>query len=210
MADGIRAAIILLALLAGMAVSPGCLSTIFGAPPVYSPPATAATPTPENPSATVPVAELALLPEDIPENYALKDRSVIAYDEIGQLAHDLGWYQGYRVVYFRLNHESEDITGIRQVIGIYPLESIGRVYAIEKDDLLEETDGTKRYEVPFPKIGDKSIAVRITEPGDPRNQVVYSVLFTKKNICEQITMGGTATDYETLKSIAIRAADRIR
>jgi hypothetical protein len=209
MAQGICATIILCALVAGAAVSPGCLSSFFGPLPADNPPVAAEIPAPESTTATVHPSEMALAPDNLPADYSLKDRSVIAYDEIGQLDHELGWIQGYRVVYVRLSHGNDDITGIRQVIGIYTPDSINRVFAIDKEALLEQANDTKRYEIAFPKIGDNSIAVRITSPEDPRNLVVYSVLFTKKNICEQITMGGTATDYETLKSLAIQAADKI-
>ncbi|MFA4859422.1 hypothetical protein [Methanoregula sp.] len=207
MVQGLRATILLLVIILGTAVSPGCLSSVFGSPEVYIPPVVV-TPVPEQVTRVVTVGDMALGPGDLPADYSLKDRSVIAYDETGQLAHDLGWIHGYRVVYYRLNHDNDDITGIRQVIGMYPAASINRVYEIEKELLFEES-GMKKYEIPFPRIGEKSIAVRIIEPGDPRNLVVYSVVFIKNNIFEQITMGGTATDYETLKSIAITAADKI-
>jgi len=206
---GSHAAISLLALVAGLVVSSGCLSALFGPPPAISRPEITATPTPESPAATLHAADMALAPEDVPDRYSLKDRSVIAYDEVGQLSRDLGWMQGYRVVYYHQNLGTDDVTGVRQVIAIYPQESITRVYAVEKDSLLEGVNGIKKYEIPFPRIGEKSIAVRVIDPADPRDMVVYSVLFTKKNVCEQITMGGTTTDYETLKSLAILAADRI-
>jgi len=211
MAKGFRAAIVLFILIAGLAVSSGCLSTFFGPPPAITrpPAAVTATPSPESPTATLHAAEMALAPEDIAGDYSLRDRSVIAYDEVGQLSRDMGWIQGYRVVYYHQNLGNDDVTGIRQVIAIYPLESINRVYSIEKDSLLLQENGTKKYMIPFPRIGDKSIAIRVIEPEDPRDMVVYSVLFVKKNVCEQITMGGTTTDYESLKSLAIRAADRI-
>ena len=66
------------------------------------------------------------------------------------------------------------------------------------------------HEIPFPTIGDMSIAFRGSYDNDPNNFVVYSVLFTKKNVYEKITMTGTTTDYETLKDIAQRAAEKIR
>jgi hypothetical protein len=40
--------------------------------------------------------------------------------------------------------------------------------------------------------------------------VVYTVLFTKKNVYEKITMGGTTTDYEILKDIGRKAGEKIR
>jgi hypothetical protein len=209
MAQGFPVTVLLCTILAGTALFAGCLSSVFGEPPAY-PAQVPVTPPSETPVNRAPLADMALVAEDLPIEYTIKDRSVIAYEETSQLSRDLGWIQGYRVIYFRTNHQSSDITAIRQVIGIYTAESIERVYAVEKEALLEEVDGTKKYEIAFPKLGDKSIAVRIIEPGSPRESVVYSVLFIKGNVFEQITMGGTATDYEIVKVLAIRAADRIR
>ncbi|MEI8331248.1 MAG: hypothetical protein WCF90_06325 [Methanomicrobiales archaeon] len=39
---------------------------------------------------------------------------------------------------------------------------------------------------------------------------VYTVIFSKKNVFETVTMGGTTTDYEMLKEIVRKAADEIQ
>ena len=45
---------------------------------------------------------------------------------------------------------------------------------------------------------------------DPNNSVIYSFLFTKKNVYEKITICCTTTDNEALKEIVQRAAERVR
>jgi hypothetical protein len=45
---------------------------------------------------------------------------------------------------------------------------------------------------------------------DSRNFAVYTVIFKKKNVFEIITMEGTTTDYETLKDVVRKAADKIQ
>ena len=189
--------------------SAGCLSPA-PASPVPPTPLPATLPTPESTSATVSPGGMALQLTDVPPDYLIKDRTVIAYSEVSQLAHDLGWQQGYRVTFYRMNREKDDLTGIRQSISVYPPENMNKVYAIETEDILSSKNGTTRYEIPFPAIGEKSMAFRETRVGDPLDLAVYTVIFQKKNVLETVTMGGTTTDYETLKDVVRKAADKIQ
>ena len=198
-------------------ISAGCLSPAPALPPPQTPlPATLLTPvltpvlTPLSTSAIVTPGGMALQLTDVPPDYLIKDRTVIAYAEVSQIAHDLGWQQGYRATFYRMNREKEDLTGIRQTINVYPPENMNKVYAIETEGLLSNENGTTRYEIPFPATGDKSIAFRETKVGDPLDLAVYTVIFKKKNVFETITMGGTTTDYEMLKDVVRKAADKIR
>ena len=200
-------ALILVVLLA--VISAGCLSPAPALPPPQTPlPATL--PTPESTIATIPPGGMALQLTDVPPDYLIKDRTVIAYAEVSQIAHDLGWQQGYRTTFYRMNREKDDLTGIRQTINVYPPENMNKVYAIENEEFLSNKNGTTRYEIPFPAIGDKSIAFRETKVGDPLDLAVYTVIFKKKNVFETINMGGTTTDYEMLKDIVRNAADKIQ
>jgi hypothetical protein len=191
--------------------SAGCLSP---APASTSPapqtPVPATLPTPKSTSSTVTPGSMALQLTDVPLDYRIKDRTVMAYSEVSQIAHDLGWQQGYRVTFYRMNKETDDLTGIRQTISVYPPENMNKVYAIETEGIISVVNGTTRYEIPFPAIGDKSIAFRETREGDPLDLAVYTVIFKKKNVLESITMGGTTTDYETLKDVVRIAADKIQ
>ena len=191
--------------------SAGCLSP---APASASPPEQtllpATLPTPESTIATIPPGGMALQLTDVPPDYQIKDRTVIAFSEVSQLAHDLSWQQGYRVTFYRMNREKDDLTGIRQSINVYPPENMDKVYAIETERFLSNKNGTTRYEIPFPAIGDRSMAFRETRVGDPMDLAVYTVIFKKKNVFETIAMGGTTTDYETLKEVVRKAADKIQ
>lgn len=190
-------------------ITAGCLSPAPALPPPQTPlPATL--PAPESTIATIPPGGMALQLTDVPPDYLIKDRTVIAYGEVSQIARDLGWQQGYQATFYRMNREKEDITGIRQTISVYPLQNMNKVYAIETEGILSLENGTTRYEIPFPAIGDKSMAFRQTRTGDPLDLAVYTVIFKKKNVLETITMGGTTTDYETLKAVVRKAADKIQ
>ena len=154
---------------------------------------------------------MALQPTDIPSDYILKDRSVMIFPEVTQLTRDLGWRQGYFVSFYRINKEKDDETRIRQSINIFPIENMDKIFSIEKEDMKSRAEGSGSiYEIPFPTIGDASIAYRSTNADDPNTIAVYTVMFTKKNVYEKIIMTGTSTDYELVKALAQKAAEKIR
>jgi hypothetical protein len=204
---------ILCAVLAVVLVSAGCLSAIFPDPvPASIPsPTPAPVPTTESPVATVTVSQMALQPSDIPSDYILKDRSDRTYLEMSQMSHDLGWRAGYAVTYYRVNQEKYDLTGLRQVIDLYPLANMNKVFDIEKEAILSQDTGTiKIYELPCPKQGERTYAYRKTDTRSSLPIASYTIIFTKKDVYEELTMGGTTTDFETLKELAQSAAEKIR
>jgi hypothetical protein len=201
-------------ILAVLICSAGCL----GNPP--EPPVATATATPAPPVTTMTEparavagqsSDMALQPGDLPSAYTLQDRTVIALPEVSQLARQLGWQQGYYVSFSQRNGNNEVITRIWQSVNSFSSDNINGVFLIERDELRKEelSPGT-RYEIPFPAIGERSIAFRETDPLDPERPVTYTVIFTKKNIYEKITMSGTSTDYELLKRLAQRAEDLVQ
>ena len=135
----------------------------------------------------------------------------MALPEVSQLARELGWRQGYYVSFYRRDSNNDEITRVRQSISIFSPDSINGVFLLEKEDLKDQvvSPGT-RYEIPFPAVGERSIAFRDTNPLDPEKPVTYTVIFTTKNVYEKITMSGTNTDYETLKRLVQRAETLVR
>jgi hypothetical protein len=196
-------------LLAAFLVSAGCLDSPAGQPtePSAQPaPATVATTVPATWVPQEPSSDMALQPSDLPADYVLQDRTVMALQEVSPLARELGWRQGYYVSFSRRNIHNIEITRIRQSVSIFLSGDIDGIFLLEKEELREQhlTPGS-RYEIPFPPVGEQSIAFREMNPLDPDRPVTYIVIFTKKNVFEKITMAGTSTDYETLKSLAERA-----
>jgi len=196
-----------------LAAAAGCTTSPAAEPPVTPAaptPELTTSPTPESTQATVEVADMALQLSDLPPDYILRDRSVMTSPEVSQLTRDLGWRQGYFVTFDRTGRTRNDQTRIRQSINIFPAENMNKVFLLEKVALSEGTTPfSSPYEIPFPPTGDRSIAYRMTNTPE-EGQVTYTVIFTKKNAFERITMAGTSTDYETLKDIAEKAAARIR
>jgi len=191
-------------------LSPGCIADL-SAPPVTPAivPATV-TSTPEGPGETLPVAGMALQPDDLPDGYHLKDRTVASYSGISQVFRDLGWQQGYRVSFYRQGADWSDATAIVQEIDLYPPDTIKTAYSLNKENLLPAEDSMTDYQVPFPQIGDRSIAWREVRSFDTLSLVTYTVIFTKKNVYETISMTGTSTDYEVLRDLAGKAEAKIR
>lgn len=191
----------------------GCFSIPVAQPlPTTPTPTIIPAPTTESPVSTIRPADMALQLTDIPADYVLKDRSERIYPEISQISRDLGWRQGYSVTFYRMNRQMFDMTGLRQSIDLYPLLNMNKVFDMAKESMMSPAaDGSFTvYELPLAKIGDASIAYKTEDTRVPYNSPVYTILFVKKDVFEKLEMGGTTTDYETLKTVARIAAEKIR
>lgn len=202
----VSCSLVLLALL----FAGGCVSEQPVSPVSVPEPLPTALPTPESLSASVPASEMALQPADLPSEYILRDRSVMITPEVSQLSRDLGWQQGYFVMFDRTGRTRSDQTRVRQAINIFPSGNIKKVYTLEKLAVKGgESMMPSPNEIPFPEIRDQSIALRMTDTPEP-GQVTYTVIFTRKNVFEQVTVSGTSTDYEMVKDIVQKAVAKIR
>jgi hypothetical protein len=202
-----RVVILLTLCVLASAGSAGCLSGGFGATPTYSQAATVS-PSPVTTPGTA-ISDKALQLTDLPSGYILRDRSVVAYGEVSQLDRDLGWRQGYQVSFYRLDKKHDDMTDLSQVIGIYPPENINEVFRIQRDALMPAGYNASGYQIPFPIIGEQSVAWKESTGSSQGNVTAYTVIFVKKNVFEQIHMEGTTTDSEVLKTLSQLAAGRI-
>ena len=181
--------------------------------PQVVPPTTPVTlpPTPESRIATVEPSGMALQLADLPEGYVIRERSDVAYADINPLARNEGWKKGYYVAFYRMNTRNYDITGITQQISVYPPDRIRIIFEEVKSGVASRANASVVVaELPFSKTGDRSIALRFTDANDQYGVMTYTVIFTKKDVLEQIEMKGTTTDYEVLKNIAGTAAGKIR
>jgi hypothetical protein len=189
----------------------GCSSSPDTQPMPTSTPTPVVSSLPESRAVTVPPSEMALQLSDMNSDYRIKDRSVISLQEVDQFKRDIGWKEGYFVHFYRLDKDKDDQTIVRQSINIFPLENINKVFKTEKEEMKSRANVSSTfYEIPFPMVGDTSIAFRESQTGNPYESVVYTVLFSKKDVYEKIIMTGSTTDYEALKAITQRAAEKIR
>jgi hypothetical protein len=168
-------------------------------------------PTPESKISTIEPSGMALQLFDLPDGYVIKERSDVAYADLNPLARDEGWKKGYYVAFYRMNTKNYDITGITQQISVYPLDRIRIIFDEVKSDVMSQANASVSItELPFPKTGDQTIALRSTDVNDQFGIMTYIVIFAKKDVLEQIEMKGTTTDYEVLKNIAGTASEKIR
>ena len=85
-----------------------------------------------------------------------------------QMSHDLGWRAGYVVTYYRLDQEKYDMTELRQVIDLYPLANMNKVFDIEEEAITaQENQTTQIYELPCPNMGQRTFAYRKGETRGP-------------------------------------------
>jgi len=202
---------VILVMLLCVCITAGCSYLDEGAPARYPTNPPTSLPTPESKVATVEPYAMALHLTDLPDGYIIKERSEVAYAELNPLAREEGWKQGYYVAFYRMDVKNYDITGITQQISVYPLNRIGIIFDDAKGNLLSrENTSITLTELPFPKTGDRTVALRTVDANDPYGIMTYTIVFTKKDVLEQIDMRGTTTDYEVLKNIAATAAQKIR
>jgi hypothetical protein len=189
----------------------GCASQAPSAPPVSTvspaPAAPAVSPSTEQKLSTLEPSRLALQPSEVPAGFTLVEQLERNLSEMRPWAVDKGWKKGYYAYYER---NGQDVQYIEQAISIYP---IGNISLIVPDTV----QGVKNWsaeenltveELPEPGIGDSSRALKISEPGEPVND--YIITFVKYDVFEQMSINGTATDYETLKQVAGTAAAKIQ
>jgi hypothetical protein len=189
----------------------GCSFLDWGPLPTQPTSLPLSSPTPESKLATIEPSAMALQLSDLPDGYSIKERSDVSYAEISPMARDEGWKKGYFVSFYRMNVKNYDITGITQQISSYPLNRMTLIFDEVKNNLITRADASISVtELPFPKTGDRTIALRSVDANDQYGIITYTVIFTKKDVLEQIEMRGTTTDYEVLKDSAQKAASKIQ
>lgn len=189
----------------------GCSFFDWGSSPTQPSSLPLSSPTPESKLSTIELSAMALQLSDLPDGYSIKERSDVSYAEISPMARDEGWKKGYFVSFYRMNVKNYDITGITQQISSYPLNRMTLIFDEVKNNLITRADASVSVtELPFPKTGDRTIALRSVDANDQYGIITYTVIFTKKDVLEQIEMRGTTTDYEVLKDSAQKAALKIQ
>ncbi|MCX6682053.1 MAG: hypothetical protein NTY71_03590 [Methanoregula sp.] len=189
----------------------GCSFLDWGSSPTQPTSLPLSSPTPESKLSTIELSAMALQLSDLPDGYSIKERSDVSYAEISPMARDEGWKKGYFVSFYRMNVKNYDITGITQQISSYPPNRMTLIFDEVKNNLNTRADASISVtELPFPKTGDRTIALRSVDANDQYGIITYTVIFTKKDVLEQIEMRGTTTDYEVLKDSAQKAASKIQ
>lgn len=158
---------------------------------------------------TIEPSEMALQLNDLPENYQIKERSEQVRSDVVKSALDLGWKKGYTVKFVQVDLNKLEITSIEQGISVYPIENINKSLSLHRVESTKYTVNNSYTidDLSNPNIGDQSQAYRITNKSD--NSKSYAIDFIKQDVLGSLRMSGTFTDYETLKELAMTAAEKI-
>lgn len=177
---------------------------------------TAATVSPAN----ISLAPLALGPADIPAGSALTSARQKSADEVSTLAKDLGWQQGYVIIYSTPANSTGGPALITQTLTVYSKKSMADIVALV-DSSERQQKGLVFSRLALPATGADTIAfsaapVTVTptlttggmtvpaQGADASTQAEgYSeVIFGKGTVLEVIRMSGPGAQYDTLKSLA--------
>lgn len=190
---------------ASQAPSVSPVSTVSPAPAAPSP---SAPPAAEQKLSTLEPSRLALQPSEVPAGFTLVEQMERNLSDMRSWAVDKGWKKGYYAYYEK---NGQDVRYIEQAISVYPIGNISLIvpdtvqgvknWTVEEENLTVE-------ELPVPGIGDSSRALKLSQKGEPVND--YIITFVKYDVFEQMSINGTAADYETLKQVAGTAAAKIK
>jgi hypothetical protein len=181
-----------------------------------------AVPTP----AFITLESLVLTPSEVPQNFTLHESRVKNTTEVGKLARDLGWQQGYIVRFIRPLEGIPGQTEILQTVTWYPAKNIPTIAALAEKQ--EQSDNTMIFtNLSSPPLGSYSQAFsgtanpRMTPEPDNGNllgsgpvegtvqQDFFEIIFSKGDILEVIRMTGPGADYVTLAGLAQKAYNKI-
>ncbi|MDD1695861.1 MAG: hypothetical protein LUQ54_03080 [Methanoregula sp.] len=176
-------------------------------------------------SESLPLESLALAQSDVPPNFHLAESRYKNSSEVGKLAFDLGWQQGYVVRYTPLPGSEPDTTEIVQTVTRYPAKNIPAIAELIEHQ--ERSDSTMTFtNLSSPGLGRYSRAfsgtttIRITNisgnqyPGydsvhETTRQDFIEIIFSQGDILEVIRMTGPGSDFSTLTDMANKAFDKI-
>lgn len=156
---------------------------------------------------TLQPSELVLSLADFPANYTINERSPRLKSDVSKEGLNLGWKDGYQVLYTKAGQSLFDITAVTQSISVYPKENLSKVI-----DLPRESDANfTSEELQCSGIGEKCKSWRITDKTETGlKSRIYMIEFIKMDIYEDIRIAGTAVDYELLKDLAKKAEGKIK
>ncbi|MCK9580021.1 MAG: hypothetical protein M0Q92_06170 [Methanoregula sp.] len=156
---------------------------------------------------TIEPSQMALQPSDVPAGFTLLEKYERNVSDMRSWALDKGWKKGYGVYY---ESSGPEVRGLDQVISVYPAENITLIVpdTVQNIRTWVAEENLSFEELPAPGVGDSSSALKVSEKDDPINQ--YVIAFVKYDVFEQLSVNGTATDYDTLKQLAGTAAGKIK
>jgi len=163
---------------------------------------------------TIDPSDMALTLSDIPAGFTIKDGTELVASDMAKSAIENGWEKGYSVGFERTNNGLRtgilDSEMIQQSINVYPIANLNQVMTNSANEELQQANATVTVtQLPDPGIGDSSQAFRWTTEIAGIQVTQFYISFIKKDVHENLYMGGTSADYETLKNLANVSASKI-
>ena len=169
---------------------------------------------------------MVLTPSEVPQNFTPYESRAKNSTDVGKLARDLGWKQGYVVRFIRSPEGVPGQTEILQTVALYPAKNIPAIAELAEKQ--ERSDKNMLFSnLSSPTLGSYSRAFSGTvnslmtpEPdnGNPLGSVsgggtvqqdFVEIIFSKGDVLEVIRMTGPGADYSTLFSLAQTAYNKI-
>jgi hypothetical protein len=174
-----------------------------------TPPVPAVTPSAtQQQLSTIEPLQMMLQPSDLPANFTLVETYERSASNVSDWGTVHGWKKGYGIYY---ETGGRDVRGLEQTISVYPVGNISLVLPNTVQQVNEwaaEEGNMTVEELPVPGVGDASRALKVSVTGDPIP--VYIIAFVKYDVFEQLSINGTASDYDTLRQAAGTAAAKIK
>jgi hypothetical protein len=175
--------------------------------------------------------DLAFGPADLPACFSLAEQHVRSSGDVGTLARDLGWQDGYMVTY-SCPAEGPDPTVIVQSLAVYPAENLpGIAFMADMQD--RAFDANRTYEnLTFPgqdtalrgfygrSIGAQDFGISpgipgmrgggdVPEPNAVSGSDVAEIIICRGTTVEVLKMSGPGTNVTLLKDLAGKALAKI-
>ena len=181
------------------------------------------------PVTTPHLQDLALNPADVPACFSLTEQSVKSPRDVGQLAKDLGWQEGY-VVTYTCPAKGNKPTVILQSIAVYPAENMpGIVSMVDEQD---RSAGNIYEDLSFPDQGSAmrgfyakanetqasgqspgtylvSGGREVPETNAVSGSDVTEIIFYRGTYFEVLRMTGSGTNATILRDMALKASAKI-
>jgi hypothetical protein len=216
-----------------MRLSPGLVILILAVAVVFAAgctqktsPALPVTPVPET---TPNLSDLAIMSSDIPACFVLTEKQVKSSADVGELAKDLGWQEGYGVSY-TCPAKGTEPTVILHSLATYPAANMPGIAT-----MVDEQDRSAGYlyeDLSFPdqgitmrgfyrKAGSVQVSGILTDANllNGRNESaetdavakssVAEIIFYRGTTFEVLRMTGPGTNATLLKELALKSAAKI-
>jgi hypothetical protein len=182
-------------------------------------------PVPASPAQQLPLSAIALTTADAPAGYTLVESRVKTPGEVGKLAKDLGWQDGYIVKFSGIPGTGKNPTEITVNLVTYPAETAPRIVLMSQS--IEMADNRQVVSrVPSPGLGNSSVGFTgkisgnaggwqntnplIQETGSvPATRDMAEIIFSKGTTMEVLRMTGPGANYSVIKGLAETAYARV-